>query len=129
MATHTIATPNRWVDRLRSRSIVESCLGDRYSDPLRSPCITCTNGFSSIIHRLCRYKRLARRPVMNRRTCVGIIGAGPAGLMLSLLLSTEGFDSLVLESRSREEVETTIRAGVLEQGTVDLLTEMGLGNA
>ncbi len=64
---------------------------------------------------------------MNRRTRVGIIGAGPAGLMLSLLLSTEGIDSLVLESRSREEVETTIRAGVLEQGTVDLLTEMGLG--
>jgi len=47
--------------------------------------------------------------------------------MLSLLLSTEGIDSLVLEIRSREEVETTIRAGVLEQGTVDLLTEMGLG--
>ena len=54
---------------------------------------------------------------MNRRTRVGIIGAGPAGLMLSLLLSTEGIDSLVLENRSREEVETTIRAGVLEQGT------------
>ncbi len=64
---------------------------------------------------------------MNMRTRVGIIGAGPAGLLLSLLLSREGIDSLVLESRSREEVESTIRAGVLEQGTVDLLTEMGLG--
>src|SRR5438034_9040798 len=64
---------------------------------------------------------------MNMHTRVGIIGAGPAGLMLSLLLSTEGIDSIVLESRSREEVETTIRAGVLEQGTADLLTEMGLG--
>ena len=64
---------------------------------------------------------------MNMRTRVGIIGAGPAGLMLSLLLSTEGIDSIVLESRSREEVESTIRAGVLEQGTVDLLVEMGLG--
>jgi p-hydroxybenzoate 3-monooxygenase len=64
---------------------------------------------------------------MNMRTQVGIIGAGPAGLLLSLLLSREGIDSIVLESRSREEVETTIRAGVLEQGTVDLLTEMGLG--
>jgi p-hydroxybenzoate 3-monooxygenase len=63
---------------------------------------------------------------MNMRTQVGIIGAGPAGLMLSLLLAREGIDSLVLENRSREEVETTIRAGVLEQGTVDLLTEMGL---
>src|SRR5205085_6075771 len=51
---------------------------------------------------------------------------GPAGLMLSLLLSREGIDSVVLESRSREEIESTIRAGVLEQGTVDLMTEMGL---
>src|SRR5207237_4251366 len=64
---------------------------------------------------------------MNMRTRVGIIGAGPAGLLLSLLLAREGIDSLVLESRSREEVESTIRAGVLEQGTVDLMIEMGLG--
>jgi len=63
---------------------------------------------------------------MNMRTHVGIIGAGPAGLMLSLLLSGEGIDSIVLESRSKEEIESTIRAGVLEQGTVDLMTEMGL---
>ncbi|HZT99202.1 MAG TPA: 4-hydroxybenzoate 3-monooxygenase [Ktedonobacteraceae bacterium] len=64
---------------------------------------------------------------MNMRTRVGIIGAGPAGLMLSLLLLREGIDAVVLESRSREEVESTIRAGVLEQGTADLLTEIGLG--
>jgi p-hydroxybenzoate 3-monooxygenase len=64
---------------------------------------------------------------MNMRTHVGIIGAGPAGLLLSLLLAREGIDSIVLESRSREDVESTIRAGVLEQGTVDLLTDMGLG--
>jgi p-hydroxybenzoate 3-monooxygenase len=63
---------------------------------------------------------------MHMRTQVGIIGAGPAGLLLSLLLAREGIDSVVLESRSREEIETTIRAGVLEQGTVDLMTEMGL---
>ena len=63
---------------------------------------------------------------MNMRTHVGIIGAGPAGLMLSLLLSGEGINSIVLESRSKEEIESTIRAGVLEQGTVDLMTEMGL---
>src|SRR5438309_10658010 len=68
----------------------------------------------------------ARRFTMNMRTHVGIIGAGPAGLMLSLLLSGEGIDSIVLESRSREGIEATIRAGVLEQGTVDLMTEMGL---
>src|SRR5437667_158306 len=64
---------------------------------------------------------------MNMRTRVGIIGAGPAGLLLSLLLSMEGIDSIVLESRSREEIESTIRAGVLEQGTADLMIEMGLG--
>ena len=63
---------------------------------------------------------------MNKRTQVGIIGAGPAGLLLSLLLAREGIDSLVLESRSRAEVESTIRAGVLEQGTVALMTELGL---
>src|SRR5437868_15281875 len=63
---------------------------------------------------------------MNMRTQVGIIGAGPAGLLLSLLLAREGIESIVLESRSRDDVESTIRAGVLEQGTVDLLTEMGL---
>ncbi len=64
---------------------------------------------------------------MNMRTRVGIIGAGPAGLLLSLLLSMEGIDSIVLESRSREEIESTIRAGVLEQGTADLMIEMGIG--
>ncbi len=63
---------------------------------------------------------------MKKRTQVGIIGAGPAGLLLSLLLAKEGYDSLVLESRSREEVESTIRAGVLEQGTIELMTELGL---
>ncbi len=63
---------------------------------------------------------------MNMRPRVGIIGAGPAGLMLSLLLAQEGIDSLVLESRSRAEIEATLRAGVLEQTTVDLLTDMGL---
>ncbi len=64
---------------------------------------------------------------MNKRTQVGIIGAGPAGLLLALLLAREGIDSIVLEKRSRKDVEATIRAGVLEQGTVDLLIEMGLG--
>ncbi len=64
---------------------------------------------------------------MIMRTQVGIIGAGPAGLLLSLLLKREGIDSIVLESRSREAIESTIRAGVLEQGTVDLMTELGIG--
>lgn len=61
------------------------------------------------------------------RTQVGIIGAGPAGLMLSHLLSLQGIESVVLECRTRESIEGTIRAGVLEQGTVDLLNETGLG--
>ena len=61
------------------------------------------------------------------RTQVAIIGAGPAGLLLSHLLEREGIDSIVLESRSRAAIEATIRAGVLEQGTVDLLVETGVG--
>jgi p-hydroxybenzoate 3-monooxygenase len=61
------------------------------------------------------------------RTQVGIVGAGPAGLLLSHLLHLQGIASVVLDHRSREEIEHTIRAGVLEQGTVDLLTREGLG--
>ena len=61
------------------------------------------------------------------RTQVGIIGAGPAGLMLSHLLHLEGIDSVVLEAHSRQYVEERVRAGVLEQGTVDLLVETGVG--
>src|SRR5256885_13349930 len=61
------------------------------------------------------------------RTQVAIVGAGPAGLLLSHLLHLAGVDSVVLESRSRAEIEATLRAGVLEQGTVDLLRECGLG--
>jgi p-hydroxybenzoate 3-monooxygenase len=61
------------------------------------------------------------------RTQVAIVGAGPAGLLLSHLLNHAGIDSVVVESRSRAEIESTIRAGVLEQGTVDLLTAVGLG--
>ncbi len=61
------------------------------------------------------------------RTQVGIIGAGPAGLLLSHLLHLRGVESVVLESRSRQEIEATVRAGVLEQGTVDLLVAAGIG--
>ena len=58
---------------------------------------------------------------------VGIVGAGPAGLLLSHLLDLAGIGSVVIETRTREEVEGTIRAGVLEQGTVDLLVQSGVG--
>jgi p-hydroxybenzoate 3-monooxygenase len=61
------------------------------------------------------------------RTQVGIVGAGPAGLLLSHLLHREGIDTVVLESRSRESVEATLRAGVLEHGTVELLKATGVG--
>jgi len=61
------------------------------------------------------------------RTQIGIIGAGPAGLVLSQLLHLQGIDSTVLESRSRQYCEERIRAGVLEQGTVDLLQASGVG--
>jgi p-hydroxybenzoate 3-monooxygenase len=64
---------------------------------------------------------------MRTRTQVAIIGAGPAGLMLSHLLHLRGIESVVLEHRSREAIEGTIRAGVLEQGTVDLLVNTGVG--
>lgn len=62
------------------------------------------------------------------RTQVGIAGAGPAGLLLSHLLAAEGIDSVVLEIRSRDYVERRVRAGVLEQGTVDLLCSSGVGD-
>jgi p-hydroxybenzoate 3-monooxygenase len=58
---------------------------------------------------------------------VGIVGAGPAGLLLSHLLARHGIESVVVEARSRAYCEGRIRAGVLEQGTVDLLDEIGLG--
>jgi p-hydroxybenzoate 3-monooxygenase len=59
-------------------------------------------------------------------TQVGIIGAGPAGLFLAHLLYREGIDCVVLEARSRAYVEDRVRAGVLEQGTVDLMHELGV---
>jgi p-hydroxybenzoate 3-monooxygenase len=65
--------------------------------------------------------------LQEHRTQVGIVGAGPAGLLLGHLLHRHGIESVVLEARSREYVEHRIRAGVLEQGTVDLLEEAGVG--
>ncbi len=62
------------------------------------------------------------------RSQVGIVGAGPAGLMLSHLLHLEGIESVVLEYRSRDYIENRIRAGVLEQNTVDMLTDSGVGD-
>src|SRR4051812_29827712 len=60
------------------------------------------------------------------RTKVAIAGAGPAGLLLSHLLHLRGIDSVVLESRDRSYVEKRQRAGMLEQGTVDVLRDSGV---
>ena len=62
------------------------------------------------------------------RTQVGIVGAGPAGLFLSHLLAERGIDSVIVDNRSREYAEARIRAGVLEAGSVEALTEAGLGD-
>jgi p-hydroxybenzoate 3-monooxygenase len=61
------------------------------------------------------------------RTQVGIVGAGPAGLTLAMLLHRDGIDCVVLESRDRAYVEKRVRAGLLEQNTVDLMHELGVG--
>jgi p-hydroxybenzoate 3-monooxygenase len=65
--------------------------------------------------------------VTRTRTQVAIVGAGPAGLTLAQLLYCAGIESVVLENRSRDYVEQRVRAGVLEQGTVDTLVGAGVG--
>ena len=61
------------------------------------------------------------------QTQVGIIGAGPAGLLLSHILHLHGIESVVLEKHSKDYIESRVRAGVLEQASVTLLSEVGLG--
>src|SRR6266850_1533144 len=61
------------------------------------------------------------------RTQVAIVGAGPAGLVLARLLHLAGVECIVIETQTRKHVENRVRAGVLEQGTVDLLNESGVG--
>ena len=64
----------------------------------------------------------------DQRTKVGIVGAGPAGLTLALLLHARGIDSVVLERRDRDYIEGRVRAGLLEQNTVDLMRELGVAD-
>src|SRR3954468_12489457 len=61
------------------------------------------------------------------RTQVAIVGAGPAGLVLSHLLGLQGVESVILEHRTRAYIESRVRAGLLEQSTVDLLCSTGVG--
>src|SRR5438034_6089817 len=67
-------------------------------------------------------------PMIRKRTQVGIVGAGPAGLLLAHLLHRHSIESVILENRSRDYVEQRVRAGVLEQGSVDLLIAAGAGD-
>ena len=62
------------------------------------------------------------------RTQVGIVGAGPAGLMLSHMLHLRGVESVVVDLQTRQDIEETIKAGILEQGTVDLMRQTGVGD-
>ena len=64
---------------------------------------------------------------MHRKTQVGIIGGGPSGLLLSQLLHLAGIDSVILERQTRDYVLGRIRAGVLEQGTAEMLRKAGVG--
>ncbi|MFK5634114.1 4-hydroxybenzoate 3-monooxygenase [Ornithinimicrobium sp. LYQ103] len=66
--------------------------------------------------------------VTRSRTTVGIVGGGPAGLMLSHLLDRSGIESVVLDLRTRDQIENTHRAGILEAGSVDLLVDSGVGD-
>ena len=61
------------------------------------------------------------------RTQVGIIGAGPAGLMLARLLCLQGIESIIIESRSQDHIFSRIRAGLIEHWAADLLTDVGVG--
>ncbi len=65
---------------------------------------------------------------MHQRTQVGIVGAGPAGLTLALILQRQGIESVILENRDRHYVESRVRAGLLEQNTVDLLNELDVAD-
>ena len=64
----------------------------------------------------------------QERTRVTVVGAGPAGLVLAMLLAREGVDAVVLDHRSADEIESTVRAGILEQGTVELLEACDAGD-
>src|SRR3546814_4469842 len=69
------------------------------------------------------------REDMPMRTQVGIVGAGPAGLLLSHLLHLHSIEKVIVETKDRSHLEHRIRAGVLEQGTVNVLNDSGVGES
>ncbi|GAA5191048.1 4-hydroxybenzoate 3-monooxygenase [Arthrobacter gyeryongensis] len=77
-----------------------------------------------------RFRNEARNTLARKiiTTQVAIMGAGPAGLMLSHLLATSGIESTVVEVRSHQQIAETVRAGILEHGSVNLLVESGVSD-
>src|SRR3954447_17302790 len=94
------------------------------ANEVRPTRIACKCGVQGVV---CLLPRHVERNGKRMRTQVGIVGGGPAGTLLSHLLHLQGIESVVLELRGREEVETTVRAGVLEDATAELLRETGVG--
>ena len=113
------ATSNRWTDHgTRLRSVVPANRhGMKPFWPALRPAIK-SLGYSS---------GLTPSGDRSMKTQVAIIGAGPSGLLLGALLHKDGIDNVILEQRSADYVLGRIRAGVLEQVTVDLLDEAGVG--
>src|SRR3954465_4241904 len=109
--------------------------GIRWVKPSRatvSPSLTSAETASareviSAVVRIVNASSLLERYHVPVRTQVAIVGGGPAGLMLGRLLELRGIDSVILEARDREYVQQRVRAGVLEQATMDLMDEVGLG--
>src|SRR5262249_56917005 len=90
------------------------------------------NGFR--LASLCRWRSgtyrgaLIYRRKQMMRTQVGIIGAGPAGLMLARLLHLQGIESIIIENRSRHYIENRIRSGLIEHWATDFLIDVGVGS-
>src|SRR5450432_4377724 len=76
---------------------------------------------------MCRQTSRRQRHTTAMKTQVAIVGAGPAGLLLGALLAKAGIETVIVEQRSPDYVLGRIRAGLLEQTTVDLLAEAGAG--
>src|SRR5271166_2984339 len=90
-------------------------------------CVSRWESRTATISSVTSRQRWGEQGVTSMRTQVGIVGAGPAGLMLSHLLHLAGIESVTLENRTRDYIESRIRAGLIEQWASDLLIESGVG--